>query len=87
MKAWGALYYSGLGLPLGVRHVVRCEYIKWSGPSKKKIDLYCELFKDDGIFDWGAISVRLYGTIKKLENDMVLVDAEFCRRYPAILVR
>ena len=83
LKAWNSLYYQSIGLPLGVTHVILCEYKKWTTQKKKKIDLYCPLFRDK--FDWDAAAVRLYGTAKDLVEGMVLVDLALCEKYPKVL--
>jgi hypothetical protein len=58
--------------------------MKWTTPKKKKIDVQCPLF-NNVIFEWNAVSVRLYGMSFALNDAMVLVDAMFCQRYPEIL--
>ena len=83
LKSWGADYFRSLDLPWGVTYVVQCEYVKWTTPRRKKIDMHCLLFSQR--FEWDATSTRLYGMFFNLNSDMVLVDASFCQRYPKVL--
>lgn len=84
LKSWGVEWFQSLSLPLGPRYVVQCNYIKWTSPKKKKIDVQCPLFKNE-LFEWNAVSVRLYGMSSALDDDMVLVNATFCQMHPKIL--
>ena len=83
LKAWGEIFYWSVGLAVGVRYMVKCEYKKWTGSRKKKIDLYCPLFKQT--FDWDATAVRLYGRNFELEEGMVLVDAHLIKEFPKLM--
>ena len=83
LRAWGSDYYHSIGLPIGSRYVVSCEYTKWTIRSHKKIDIFCEMFGQT--FDWDATAVRLYGMIFELSDDMLLVDAELIAEYPGIM--
>ena len=62
--------------------MVRCNYVKWTTPRKRKIDLYCPLFNQS--FEWDAASVRLYGMLFELGGNMTLVDADFCKQFPQV---
>jgi hypothetical protein len=84
LKSWGVEWFQSLFLPVGPRYVVQCNYIKWTTPKKKKIDVRCPLFNNE-LFEWNAVSVRLYGMSFALDDDMILVDAMFCQMYPKIL--
>ena len=84
LKSWGAEYFQSLFLPIGPRYVVQCHYLKWTTQKKKKIDVQCPLF-DNETFEWNATSVHLYGMFFALDDDMVLVDSLFCKKYPKIL--
>ena len=84
LKSWGAEYFQSLSLPIGPSYVVQCNYLKWTTPQKKKIDVQCPLF-NNVIFEWNAVSVRLYGMSFVLNEAMVLVDAMFCRSHPKVL--
>ena len=83
LKAWGSDYYFGVGLPLGITHVVQCNYVKWTNSKRKKIDLTCQFFKQH--FEWDAVAVRMYGRTVELCDQMVLVDGEMVERYPALM--
>ena len=61
---------------------VSCEYVRWTTPRRKKIDLYCALFRQS--FDWDTTAVKLYGMVFELAMDMVLVTAEIVEAYPGI---
>ena len=82
LSAWGAGYYHSLGLPFGSRHVVVCKYLKWTDRRQRKVDVFCQLF--DTTFEWNATDVRLYGLCFAMEDSMVLVDDEFCGRFPKV---
>ena len=84
LKSWGVEWFQSLFLPVGPRYVVQCNYIKWTTPKKKKIDVRCPLFNNE-LFELNAVSVRLYGMSFALDDDMILVDAMFCQMYPKIL--
>ena len=81
LRAWGAVYYHSLEL-FGSRYVVACKYIKWTDRRRRKVDVFCELF--DTTFEWNATDVCLYGSCFAMEDLMVLVDGEFCERFPKI---
>jgi len=83
LKSWGAEYFRSLNLPLGMTYVVQCQYIKWTTPRRKKIDMHCSLFSQR--FEWDATSTRLYGMFSHLRSDMVLVDENFCQQHPKVL--
>ena len=83
LRAWGADYFESLGiLETGETYVVLCEYKRWAGKTKKKIELKCDLF--DQQFYWDSFCVYAYGGNKSLEQEMVLVDEEFCEKHPQI---
>ena len=82
LRAWGSESYHSLKLPIGHRYVVLCNYLKWTDKKHRKVDVRCQLF--DITFEWNATDVRLYGSCFSLENSMVLVDEEFCEKFPEI---
>ena len=66
-----------------MKYVVEGQYTQWSYKNNKKIDMKCKVFKE--VYIWTAVDVLLYGSQKRLEPGMVLVDDEFCRNHPDIL--
>jgi hypothetical protein len=82
LRAWGSDYYRDIGLPEGFRYVVPCEYVQWNGPSRKKIELFCEFF--NVTFRWDATAVRLHGMLFALADGVTLVDEDLRRRFPRI---
>ena len=82
LRAWGPGYYHSLELPFGSRYVVACKYLKWTDRRRKKVDVSCELFA--AVFEWNATDVRLYGSCFVMESKMVLVNEEFCERFPKV---
>ena len=82
LRAWGPGYYHSLELPVGFRYVVACEYLKWTDRRKKKVDVSCKLFATT--FEWNATDVRLYGSCSVMESKMILVNEEFCQKYPKV---
>ena len=87
LRAWGADFYDTLDLPncYTTIYVVECNYVRWAGRRKLRIDLYCPLFRST--YEWSAYDVHCYGRVTTFDSSiMVLVDAEFCKRFPDILL-
>ena len=84
LKAWGHGYFIKLQLPVVDKvYVVRCYYRRWNDRKHRGIVMASEIFAEE--FVWSAFSVYAYGMDKSLNLDtMVLVDDEFCDRYPLI---
>ena len=82
LRAWGAEYYHSLDLPVGSNYVVVCEDLKWTDRRRKKVDLFCGLFRTT--FDWNAADVRQYGSCLAMDESMILVDDGVCERFPKI---
>ena len=87
LRAWGADFYDALSLPdcYVTNYVVLCRYKRWAGKRRLRIDLYCPLF--DTTYEWSAYDVYCYGLCFDFNpSTMVLVDAEFCKSFPDILL-
>jgi len=84
LTAWGQDYYDRCGLPeLSKRYVVKGIFKKWVGKSKKKITIYCPIFKE--MFDWDSFSLYAYGSERQLTDGMILVDQELIEKFPNIM--
>ena len=87
LRAWGADFYDALSLPdcYVTNYVVLCRYKRWAGKRRLRIDLYCPLF--DTTYEWSAYDVYCYGLCFDFNpSTMVLVDSEFCKSFPDILL-
>lgn len=82
LKSWGDEYYRSLELPVGIIYVVLCNYVRWTSPNRKKIDLFCPLFNQS--FVWNAVATRMYGMCSVLGPNMMLVSSRFCDLNPRI---
>jgi hypothetical protein len=84
LRAWGYGYFIALQLPvIDKSYVVRCHYLRWNDARHKSIILSSEIFASR--FVWNSFCVYAYGMEKLFDaNVMVLVNEEFCHRYPQV---
>ena len=77
-------WFESLSLPEEHAYVVQCRYVRWEGKSRRRIVLRCDLFRQS--FAWDAFCVYAWGSVKVVEEGMVLVDDTFVGRFPRILM-
>jgi hypothetical protein len=84
LRAWGYGYFIALQLPvIDKSYVVLCHYLRWNDARHKGIVVSSEIFASR--FVWNSFCVYAYGMEKLFDADvMVLVDEEFCHRYPQV---
>jgi hypothetical protein len=85
LRSYSEQWYAALELPDPFRkqYVLRYSYGKLVGKDKRKIEALCPLFEERFVVD--NVFVHLYGSIKALRPDMVLIDEAFCIEFPQVL--
>ena len=58
--------------------------MRWAGKGRRRVVVRCPLFGQT--FTWDAFCVHAWGSNMEL-GSMVLVDEDFCQRYPKVLLR
>ena len=79
-------WYNEIGLPRSeeLKYVLRCKYLSWVSPHKRKLKLLCELLQV--VYKVDHYYVRAYGSARVfLPAEMVLVDKQLCEQFPSIL--
>jgi hypothetical protein len=86
IRSFGHEWYATLELPdlFHSSYVVSCFYKKWKSNAHRKIEVKCDVFDQEYVFD--HFTVRSYGSVKTFNpTSMILVDKAFALKYPFIL--
>jgi hypothetical protein len=86
IRSFGHEWYATLDLPdlFHSTYVVSCFYQKWKSNAHRKIEVKCDIFDQEYVFD--HFTVRSYGTVKIFDpSSMILVDKSFASKHPFIL--
>lgn len=84
LRAWGGEWFEMLKLPFhcGKTYVVECKYVKYDNRTRTRMLLRCDLFGQE--FVWKNSDILCYGKIGALHDDLIVVDRDFCNKYPQI---
>jgi len=86
IRYFGTYHYDNeLDLPdkYLVKYMVRCEYTRWAGKTRKRIDGLIVPFQS--VFMFPNLFVVMYGNVRELEEDMVEVTPLLIYQNPSIL--